>query len=196
VAVVFHDSRLDRTSDGGGRVRNTMWRDLALLDAGGWFSPRFAGTRIPRLEDWLDAAADLGLGLNLEIKPDRGDGPETAAALAAAVAARWPGRLPPPIVSSFDSAALRWLREQRSGLPLALLRRLWPANPQREIAAVGADALHIPDRIARADRLAAARQAGLTLRVYTINNRHRAETLLDAGVAAVFSDAPDRLLRR
>src|SRR3990167_3043170 len=44
--VVFHDDRLERTTNGSGRLRATTYARLARLDAGTWFDPRFAGERI------------------------------------------------------------------------------------------------------------------------------------------------------
>ncbi|WP_165356801.1 glycerophosphodiester phosphodiesterase [Nocardioides zhouii] len=63
--VVVHDSTLDRTTDGTGAVFETDGATIAGLDAGGWFSPGFAGERVPTLEEVL--ALD-GVGFELELK--------------------------------------------------------------------------------------------------------------------------------
>lgn len=52
--VVIHDPMLERTTDGTGPVTQHTLADLRALDAGAWFDPFFAGTRIPTLEDVLD----------------------------------------------------------------------------------------------------------------------------------------------
>lgn len=49
--VVFHDERLERTTDGRGRVRRHSLADLKRLDAGGYFSREFSGERIPTLRE-------------------------------------------------------------------------------------------------------------------------------------------------
>jgi len=49
--VVIHDSTVDRTADGTGDVDRMSADELARLDAGSWFDPRFAGERIPLLEE-------------------------------------------------------------------------------------------------------------------------------------------------
>lgn len=51
--VIMHDPTLDRTTDGTGRVEAYTFQELRRLDAGSWFSPRFAGTRIPTLRETL-----------------------------------------------------------------------------------------------------------------------------------------------
>lgn len=51
--VVIHDSSVDRTTDGEGKVSEMTLQELQSLDAGGWFDPAFRGERIPTLEDVL-----------------------------------------------------------------------------------------------------------------------------------------------
>src|SRR5512134_3880205 len=54
IPVVIHDSRVDQTTDGTGAVSGKSLSELRELDAGVWFSPQFAGTRIPTLIEVLD----------------------------------------------------------------------------------------------------------------------------------------------
>lgn len=54
--VVFHDDRLDGKTDGSGPVRDRTLDELRKLDAGAWFAPRFAGTRLLSLNKGLDLA--------------------------------------------------------------------------------------------------------------------------------------------
>ena len=49
VLVVIHDSTLDRTTDGRGRVALSDSDSIARLDAGSWFDPAFRGERLPTL---------------------------------------------------------------------------------------------------------------------------------------------------
>jgi glycerophosphoryl diester phosphodiesterase len=67
VPVVFHDSELSRTTDGRGRISEKTLAELRTLDAGKWFDPRFAGERIPTLEEVFEAFGDRAL-YNIELK--------------------------------------------------------------------------------------------------------------------------------
>ena len=67
--VVLHDSALDRTTNGTGLVADLLGDQVRQLDAGRWFSPDFAGERVPLLEDVLDLARNQALVL-IEIKAD------------------------------------------------------------------------------------------------------------------------------
>ncbi|KAB2922251.1 MAG: hypothetical protein F9K22_12130 [Bacteroidetes bacterium] len=69
VPMVFHDRRLQRTSSGRGAVNGKHSRQLAMIDNGSWFSPKFSRERIPRLADVLPLVRS-GVTLNIEVKPD------------------------------------------------------------------------------------------------------------------------------
>src|SRR3990170_1715594 len=53
--VLFHDAMLSRTTNGVGPLRRRTLDQLKALDAGKWFSPDFAGERIPSFEETLRA---------------------------------------------------------------------------------------------------------------------------------------------
>ena len=67
--VVFHDKKLNRTSEGKGVLKNFTAKELAGLDNGSWFSRKFSRERIPLLKDILPLTK-RGIGINIEIKPD------------------------------------------------------------------------------------------------------------------------------
>jgi glycerophosphoryl diester phosphodiesterase len=54
--VIMHDSTLDRTSNGTGEVHKHTFDEIRALDAGSKFSPAFAGTRVPTLDEAFDLA--------------------------------------------------------------------------------------------------------------------------------------------
>lgn len=50
----LHDETLDRTTDGKGLLKNMKSADVRKLDAGSWFSPKYAGTPVPTIAEMLD----------------------------------------------------------------------------------------------------------------------------------------------
>jgi len=66
VVVVIHDSTVNRTTNGKGKVREIPLTVLRTLDAGSFFSPAFSGERIPTLEEVFE---ELGgkLYINVEL---------------------------------------------------------------------------------------------------------------------------------
>lgn len=53
VFYIMHDPTVDRTTNGTGHLLAMTSAEIDQLDAGSWFDPRFAGERVPRLEDFL-----------------------------------------------------------------------------------------------------------------------------------------------
>ena len=66
--LLIHDETVDRTTDGHGLVRNMTADQLRRLDAGSWFSPEFAGERIPTLREALEFARANDIIYQLEVK--------------------------------------------------------------------------------------------------------------------------------
>lgn len=49
--VILHDGTIDRTSDGTGRPSDYTFEEIRRFDFGSWKDPKFAGTRIPTLDE-------------------------------------------------------------------------------------------------------------------------------------------------
>jgi glycerophosphoryl diester phosphodiesterase len=67
VAVVCHDPKLDRTTDGEGVVTEMDWSDIRKADAGVRSGEQWAGIRVPRFEEVLECAGSH-VSLNIHIK--------------------------------------------------------------------------------------------------------------------------------
>ncbi|MDR1154156.1 MAG: hypothetical protein LBL04_05545 [Bacteroidales bacterium] len=70
--VIMHDDNTARTTNGGSkRIRDLTLAEIKELDAGSWFSPVFAGEKVPTLEEVLSAVKENQKGniiLAVEIK--------------------------------------------------------------------------------------------------------------------------------
>lgn len=66
--ILIHDSSLDRTTNRSGSYYDLTVSDLDDIDAGSWFSPEFAGERIPTLAQLVAFMNETGLNANIEIK--------------------------------------------------------------------------------------------------------------------------------
>ncbi len=65
--VVIHDSTVDRTTDGNGRVASLTLEAIRKLDAGKWFDEKFTGTKVPLLEEAFETIGRDKL-INIELK--------------------------------------------------------------------------------------------------------------------------------
>ncbi|EME70572.1 glycerophosphoryl diester phosphodiesterase [Paramagnetospirillum caucaseum] len=190
VPVVFHDDALERTTDGTGPVAERDWAEIAGLDAGSWFAPTFAGERVPSLEQVLRLCRELGLMVNMEIKPDAGREADTAGAALALALRLWPDAAPPPVISSFETACLEVSRRAAPAWPRALLAERRPADWRERARRLDAAALHLDHRFLEAGPVAEIMAEGMAVRAYTVNDPLRARLLRNWGVAALFSDYP------
>jgi glycerophosphoryl diester phosphodiesterase len=194
VPVLCHDARLDRTTDGAGPVSARSLATIRQNDAGSWFGPAFAGEKVPTLDEALALAAELGLGVNIEVKADRGREYATAAAVADTINRLGPAP-PPLLVSSFLTAAVAALREL---VPLAargVLFRSVPGSWAEIAKRLGAAVIGADHRCLRPGRVAEIRAAGYPVAAFTVNDPARARQLFAWGVTSVFSDVPDMILR-
>ncbi len=56
--VCIHDDTVDRTTDGSGKVSEMTLDEIHRLDAESWFDPKFAGERVPTIEEVLKLVAE------------------------------------------------------------------------------------------------------------------------------------------
>lgn len=56
--VCIHDSTVDRTTNGTGDVSELTLADIKELDAGNWFDPKFAGEKVPTVDEVLQLVAE------------------------------------------------------------------------------------------------------------------------------------------
>ncbi len=74
--VIWHDRDINRCSNGRGRLADLDIDQARRLDAGSWFDAAFAGESMATLEQMLTLIDELALGLNLELKVNRGRDPK------------------------------------------------------------------------------------------------------------------------
>lgn len=65
--ILLHDTSLKRTTGEKKDIWNAVYEEVYLLDCGSWFSPRYAGERIPTLAEALELCKGR-IYLNIELK--------------------------------------------------------------------------------------------------------------------------------
>ncbi|GAA3746953.1 glycerophosphodiester phosphodiesterase family protein [Leifsonia bigeumensis] len=196
VPVLMHDTWVDRTTNGEGRVGDLTLAQLQALDAGAWFSPEFAGTRVPTLESLLSAlqaseAAGAGKKALLEFK---GFWTTDEVRIVVDLIRQYAvARL--VILSSFDPVTLQHVEEVDGTIPRAIITAKLPSDPVRLARLYGAIAIITSQAAVEADRWVVDRihRAGLGIILYTLNTKERWSSALDLGVDGIITDRPDRL---
>ncbi len=177
--MVFHDDRLERTTNGSGRLMDQRFEQLRSLDAGN-------GEQIPTLAE-VFATVDQRVGINIELK-----GPGTAEPVVAFLRSQaWPLDL--ILVSSFRPQELRRVRSLDATVPIGVLFETWPLDDQAAVAiaqSLQATSIHPSLQQVNAAIIAAAHRAGVKVFVYTVNTAEILEQMRSLGVDGIFTDYP------
>jgi glycerophosphoryl diester phosphodiesterase len=193
VPIIFHDDDLLRTTGMQGLVKDTPYSVIKELDAGSWFGDSFIGDKIPTLEDALELIVELGLGLNLEIKPCAGREIETTRVALDALARVWDDH-DKIMISSFSEVALETAADMVAGdWAIGYLIDEIPENWRDMASHLGAKTININGNRHDLTRefIEDIIDEGYGILAYTINNPMRARELLSWGVDGLFTDEPD-----
>jgi glycerophosphoryl diester phosphodiesterase len=182
-----------RTGDGARAVHH----DAALPD--GRVICEVAVEGLPAFVPLLSAALDAceGMGVNIEIKNGPGDPDfDPACGLADLVVTELDGfdreRV---LVTSFDPATIDRVRSLDPSIPTGLLAfALDDPHPAIQAAARGGHRTINPwDPYVTEELVAGARELGLEVHVWTVNDPERMVELIELEVDAIITDVPDVL---
>lgn len=189
--VVMHDATVDRTTDGSGKVADMGLEELKALEAGAWFHARFAGERVPTLEEVIEATRDAAL-LNVEIK--KGDDLYPGIVMLLARVLEQTDMVDHVVVSSFHPDYLRELKRVLPKVQAALLYHKEVADPVQLAIDEGWEALHPHISRIDPDFLTKAHAKGLRVRAWNPNDAPTMRQLVAMGVDGVGTDYPEVLL--
>lgn len=192
VLVVCHDERINRTSNGKGRIEKLTYDELAALDFS--YQHPVGPVTIPTLDEVLELVRSMGLTLNIELKNSvvRYKGMENDV-----VAAVRNARVEEHVVySSFNHRSVRKLAEK--DLPTGVLFGEVLADPEVYAKSLGAIALHPGVSVLRLDKrlVERAHAAGLRVHVWTVDHAKQLDRMFAAHVDAVITNRPARALAR
>jgi glycerophosphoryl diester phosphodiesterase len=193
VPVVIHDTTLDRTTNGTGKVADHDWHELARLDAGTWKAGGGrTGERLPRLGDLLRAAVGKAR-IIIELK----DGDPDALAIATRQAIESNPGIEVGVISFIPDV----VRAVRRAIPEAAVGYLYWERQEfaQDIPAVirmakemGAHFLGPQTTLVSAELCRVAHAEGLPVSTWTANDPDHMRRLVADGVDAITTDWPDR----
>ena len=192
VPFLLHDATLDRTTSARGAAAALAWSELSRLDAGSWHGRGFAGEPPASLAAIAAFVRGNGFALNVEVKPTPGRERETGEVVAEHAVRLWHGAAVPPLLSSFQPAALEGARARAPQLPRALLLDALHDGWLEQARALGCVAVVAMYALLDATVVARVHGAGMRALAYTVNDPSVAAWLTDNGVDALISDAVDR----
>ena len=171
------------------------WHNLAQYDAGGWHSSTYAGEPLPTLAQIARFCISNGYFLNIEIKPTTGTERNTGEVVAHHAARLWQGVAVPPLLTSFDIAALEGALATQPELPRGLLIHAledqswaqWLGHASR----LQCQAIVCNYELCNAESVALAQAAGFRLLSYTVNDDAAAAQLRAWDTDGIITDRVD-----
>ncbi len=191
--VLMHDAKVDRTTDGHGRLAEMTLAQVRTLDAGSWFDPTFAGTRVPTFVEFLDVLAASGNRAIVELK-----GPWDADAVVAAIAELAARDLERRVViASFDARTLALASAASEVVPRLLILKHVPDDVVRAAAEAGVRGILVDRKavLARPAMVADVHAAGVRIVVFTLNRDSQWDDVTALGVDGIVTDDPGTLSR-
>ncbi len=193
--VAIHDANTRRTTRVNRKVARQTLAQLRALDAGRWKAPRWAGEKIPTLEEVLGTIPP-GQRLFVEIKSRADAAPELANALS-----RCQCPATQVVFISFSLPLLKSLKRSFPNLEVCWineLKRSWRTHRRpdatmliHKIKAAGLDGLDLKARKSITPGFVKAiHEAGLKLYVWTVDSPAVAKALARAGVDGLTTNRP------
>jgi glycerophosphoryl diester phosphodiesterase len=191
--VVIHDTTVDRTTDGSGKVGNLTFKELRNLDAGSWKSKQFAGAQIPTFDEILDRYHGK-IGILIELKA-----PELYPGIEENIAGKLKERnLDKPqnekiIVQSFNHNSMKKMNELLPKVPIGVLTSSSADTTEQALQEFStyADYFNPSYGIVTPDLVNQVHSLGMKIGSWTVRSQEAANFLLNVGVDAIITDYPD-----
>ncbi|WP_369388020.1 glycerophosphodiester phosphodiesterase [Streptomyces sp. CG1] len=186
--VAFHDSSLDRVTDGAGRIADLPWEDVRHARVGG-------REPVPLFEELLETFPEVRWNVDIKAEPalrplldliERTEAWDRVCvgSFSEARVLRAQRLAGPRLATSFGTRGVLSLRLRSWGLPAAVRRSAVAAQVPEAQSGVPV----VDQRFVRA-----AHAYGLQVHVWTINEPERMHRLLDLGVDGIMTDHIDTL---
>lgn len=182
--MVCHDSTVDRTTSGKGKIADLTLAQLKDLDAGAWFGEAFTGERLPTLAEVFAALPD-GL-IDVELKPGALNSPLPERVAALIKQFGYESRV---LITSFQPLYLKRLPHLVTGL-LELPGGLGKASHTVFTTFLQPRFIVPYYKSVTIDFMAAQRQKRRGVIPWTVNDPHAIRAMRDLGVEAVITDDP------
>jgi glycerophosphoryl diester phosphodiesterase len=191
--VLIHDTTVDRTTDGSGKVGDFTFEELRSLDAGSWKGEQFAGEHIPTFDEILDRYHGK-IGILIELKA-----PELYPGIEESVAEELKERnLDKPqnekiIIQSFNHKSMEKMNNLVPKVPIGVLTssRAHITEQALQEFSTYADYFNPSYGIVTEELVNQVHSLGMQIGSWTVRSQEAADFLLNMGVDAIITDYPD-----
>lgn len=183
--VVLHDDNLKRLAGLDKNVWEMTYAELARCDVGAWFSPAYAGTHPPTLEEVLQLCKGK-IKLNIELKVTGHETDFEKQVLETVLAG---GFEKDCVLASLNAGALKKLKELGASIPTVYIL---PGVPGGMETLPFADVLSLQASATSWQLVNSAHGAGKRVYAWTVNREYGMEEMLDLRVDGLITNDPVR----
>lgn len=192
IPVVIHDFTLERTTNGRGAIGQHTYEELAALDAGSWFDPSFAGEKIPRLEEVLQAVKGKSR-LNIEIKRP-GKAYEGMEKKVIELIHHYEMQND-VIITSFHHETIRAIKQMQTQIPTGLIIYGMPTLIKEQLRETGATILSMAYPYLTQEFVTEMIAEGITMLAWTIDDPQHIEQVMKLHPQLqIATNHPDRII--
>lgn len=184
VVVVTHDTSLKRCTGKNAKVYDLTFAEIEALDAGRWFSARFAGTRIPSFEEVLQLCQGR-IDLNVEIKPSAATPTLEAETVRLLRAYGFEGHC---VITSQSYETLHKVKELAPDIPTGYILALGVGN---YYDLPDADFFSVEHTFITSGMVNQIHLRGKTISAWTIAQEDDARHMMELGADDLITDKPD-----
>jgi len=210
VPVVIHDDNLKRTGSRSERVAELSFEEIRKIDVGSWFNRThptsklaFAGEKVPVLDEVLELFEQNGAVLYLEMKSDPLQS-ETLAKVCCDCLKRSSVKSR-VVIECFDLEGIAAVKAIEPAIKTAALFEprlktapllMSPSRLVEQALSVGADELALHHRLATERVVGAARNAGLKVVVWTVDDPAWIQQGARMEVSALITNDPKAMVQQ
>jgi len=186
--VVFHDEKLDRTTDGTGILSNYTYAELQKLSAGSWFSDtgEFDDAKICLLSDVLELVGK-DIMLNIEIK-NHGDYKTTVDKTVELIEEY--DIVDSCYVTSFSYSAIKRVKKINPKIKTGIIANVATTTSLTQLKYI--DALSMNYIFVNQTVVNSAHQNGKRIFVWTVDNASSIKNMMSLGVDNIITNRPDK----
>lgn len=185
--VVFHDSKLNRTTDGTGYLNQYTYDEIQQFSCGSWFKKgEFADAKIMLLSEVLELYGDSIL-FNIEIK-NFGDTTDTATKTAEIIIEY--NITNSCYVTSFSYSALKTIKKINPHIKTGLISNMASTSVYSQLKYI--DAISLNHIFVNQNTVSTAHKNGKKVFVWTVNNQSDMLEMVSLGVDNIITDRPDK----
>ncbi|WP_066059993.1 glycerophosphodiester phosphodiesterase [Robertmurraya korlensis] len=191
--VLIHDTTVDRTTNGTGKVGDLTFEQLRSLDAGSWKGEQYVGEPIPTFDEILDRYRGK-VGILIELKaPELYPGIEEQVAEALTERNLDKPQNEKIIIQSFNFESMKKTNELLPQVPIGVLtsNRAHTTPEALQEFSTYADWFNPSYGIVTEELVKNVHSLGMKIGSWTVRSQAAGDFLLDMKVDAIITDYPD-----